>query len=81
VHWDTAKGFEVADRGIFELGGMVSGHTLKHLAAAGAVACLVQMLRMRARISGAESLVQTPPGPAYWPGAGGAMDAAPVDPA
>jgi hypothetical protein len=43
----AAKGLEVADRPIFALGHVVSGHTLKHLAAAGGVACLVAMLRTR----------------------------------
>lgn len=44
----AAKGFELADGRIFALGRIVSGHTLKHLVAAGAVACLVAMLRARA---------------------------------
>ena len=44
-----AKWLEAADHRIFELGQIVSGHTLKHLAAAGAVACLVGMLRARGR--------------------------------
>ena len=43
----AAKGLEQADRQIFALGHLVSGHTLKHLAAAGGVACLVVMLRVR----------------------------------
>jgi len=43
----AAKGLEVADRPIFALGHMVSGHTLKHLAAAGGVARLAAMLRAR----------------------------------
>jgi hypothetical protein len=42
-----AKGLEDADATIFAMGQFVSGHTLKHLAAAGAVACLVAMLRAR----------------------------------
>ena len=42
-----AKGLEAADQRIFALGQMVSGHTLKHLAAAGGVACLLAMLRAR----------------------------------
>jgi hypothetical protein len=41
----AAKGLELADRSILEFGQIVSGHTLKHLAAAGGVACLVAMLR------------------------------------
>lgn len=43
----AAKGLELADQSIFALGGVVSGHTLKHLAAAGGVACLAVMLRVR----------------------------------
>jgi hypothetical protein len=43
----AAKGLELADRPIFALGQVVSGHTLKHLAAAGGVACLAAMLRAR----------------------------------
>ncbi len=42
-----AKWLEAADQRIFALGQIVSGHTLKHLVAAGAVACLVAMLRAR----------------------------------
>jgi len=43
----AAKGLEIADRSIFALGHVVSGHTLKHLVAAGGVACLAWMLRAR----------------------------------
>jgi glyoxalase-like protein len=43
----AAKGFELADGAIFSLGGIVSGHTLKHLVAAGGVGCLIVMLRVR----------------------------------
>ena len=43
----AAKLFEVADDPIFELGHVVSGHTLKHVVAAGGVACLIGMLRVR----------------------------------
>jgi hypothetical protein len=32
---------------VFAVGHIVSGHTLKHVIAAGAVACLVAMLRAR----------------------------------
>lgn len=46
--YGAAKILELADGAIFALGGIVSGHTLKHLAAAGGVACLVGMLRVRA---------------------------------
>jgi hypothetical protein len=43
----AAKGFELADAPIYALGNVVSGHTLKHLVAAGSVACLIGMLRAR----------------------------------
>lgn len=43
----AAKVFEAADQQIFALGQVVSGHSLKHLAAAGGIACLVVMLRSR----------------------------------
>jgi hypothetical protein len=46
--YTAAKGLELADGQIFALGHVVSGHTLKHLAAAGGVMCIVAMLRMRA---------------------------------
>jgi hypothetical protein len=47
VAYAAAKGFELADREVFALGEVVSGHTMKHLAAAGGVACLVRMLKTR----------------------------------
>jgi hypothetical protein len=47
----AAKGLELADREIFAVGHIVSGHTLKHLAAAGGVMCVVAMLRMRAQLA------------------------------
>jgi len=40
-----AKLFELEDARIYELGGVVSGHTLKHLAAATAVSFIARMLR------------------------------------
>lgn len=43
----AAKVLELADGWIFALGHVVSGHTLKHLAAAAGVACMVTMLRAR----------------------------------
>jgi hypothetical protein len=46
----AAKGFELADHEIFALGHVVSGHTMKHLAAASGVACLVGMLKTRIRL-------------------------------
>ena len=42
-----AKVLESLDRQVYELGGIVSGHTLKHLAAAAAVWRLLVMLRRR----------------------------------
>jgi hypothetical protein len=42
-----SKGFELADPQIFSFGGLVSGHALKHLAAAAGVGCIVLMLRQR----------------------------------
>lgn len=49
ITYGIAKGLELADREIFiALGQTVSGHTLKHLAAAGAAACVVADLRSRA---------------------------------
>jgi hypothetical protein len=42
-----AKVLELADAQILALGGIVSGHTLKHLAAAAGVASVVAMLRAR----------------------------------
>jgi hypothetical protein len=48
--YGAAKLFELADRAIFEIGHVVSGHTLKHLVAAAAIACLAFMLRARRRV-------------------------------
>lgn len=42
-----AKVFEVTDRQIFALGGIVSGHTLKHLAAALSAYWILRMLQLR----------------------------------
>jgi len=42
-----AKVLEILDRPIFELGGVVSGHTLKHLAASGAGYWILRMLLKR----------------------------------
>ena len=48
VAYASAKGLELADAPIFEAtGGLVSGHTLKHLVAAGGVSFLVLMLQAR----------------------------------
>jgi hypothetical protein len=47
VAYGLAKGFERADRVVYEFTGLVSGHTLKHLAAAASVACVAAMVRAR----------------------------------
>jgi len=47
VAYSAAKWFEIADARIFEIGHVVSGHTLKHLFAAGGIACVAVMLRGR----------------------------------
>lgn len=47
--YGVAKVTEVYDREIFELGGWVSGHTLKHLAAAVGVYLLLRALQVRSR--------------------------------
>lgn len=47
----AAKVFELADQEVFALGQIVSGHTLKHLTAAGGVACVVAMLRARSMVA------------------------------
>jgi hypothetical protein len=43
----AAKVFEMADRTIFSFGHLVSGHSLKHVAAAIGVGCVVAMLQTR----------------------------------
>jgi hypothetical protein len=48
VWYVIAKGLEALDKPIYELIG-VSGHTLKHLAAAASTAYLVQMFRRSMR--------------------------------
>jgi hypothetical protein len=47
-----AKLAEYADRDVFELTGhIISGHTLKHLLAAGAIVCVLRMLQRRSRVA------------------------------
>jgi len=46
-----AKVLEAADRQIFSLGNLLSGHTLKHLAAGAAGLWILRMLRKRRPIS------------------------------
>ena len=45
-----AKLFEALDAQIFAVGGVVSGHTLKHLASAGAMYWILRMVRTRRAI-------------------------------
>jgi hypothetical protein len=52
VAYAIAKGFEFADRPIFARGEIVSGHTLKHLVAAMALALLAAMVHFRTRRRG-----------------------------
>lgn len=47
IIYGLAKVFEAADRQIFALGGIVSGHTLKHLAAAISAYWILRMLQLR----------------------------------
>lgn len=47
--YGVAKAVEVYDREIFELGSWVSGHTLKHLAAAAGIWLLLRALQRRSR--------------------------------
>jgi len=54
VAYVAAKVLELADEPIFALGRVMSGHTLKHLAAAGSVGCLVAMLRARRAVAAGE---------------------------
>lgn len=54
VLYVLAKSFETFDRKIFALGHLVSGHTLKHLAAALAGYWVLRMLEKRKPLRGAE---------------------------
>ena len=45
----AAKVFEFADQQVFAIGHIISGHTLKHLTAAGGMFCVALMLRARSR--------------------------------
>jgi hypothetical protein len=55
-----AKIFETADRQIYSLGHVVSGHTLKHLAAAAAGLWILRMLRLREPVPQNSLLVNKP---------------------
>jgi len=46
--YGVAKGLEAADKPVFAAGHFVSGHTLKHLAAAISAYWILRMLRLRA---------------------------------
>ena len=50
-----AKLFELLDAQIFAVGGVVSGHTLKHLASAVAMYWILRMVRLRRPLSGTPS--------------------------
>jgi len=67
----AAKGLELADREIFvALAQTVSGHTLKHLVAAGAVACLAAGLKARSHVP-AEIRTRASAVPGAFPGSHG----------
>ena len=50
-----AKAMEMLDKPIFELGHIVSGHTLKHLAVAGGGYWILRMLQRRRPLPGLSS--------------------------
>lgn len=50
-----AKGFEALDRPIFDLGRIISGHTLKHVAAAPSAYWILRMLQLRRPVSAAHA--------------------------
>lgn len=45
--YGLAKGFELLDSAVFNLGRIISGHTLKHLAAALSTWCILHMIERR----------------------------------
>jgi hypothetical protein len=47
VFYAIAKVAELADRQIFSLGHIVSGHTIKHLSAAASGYCILRMVQKR----------------------------------
>ncbi|HXX45403.1 MAG TPA: hypothetical protein VEJ38_11785 [Candidatus Acidoferrales bacterium] len=49
--YGLAKLFEVADRIVFSVGGVVSGHTVKHVFAALSAYWILRMLRLRAPVA------------------------------
>jgi hypothetical protein len=46
--YGLAKALEAADRPVFSAGGLVSGHSLKHVAAAVSTYWILRMLKLRA---------------------------------
>lgn len=54
--YGAAKSFEWLDRQIFDMTGLASGHTLKHITAAAGVAWLLRMLALRQRANGGDAL-------------------------
>jgi predicted membrane channel-forming protein YqfA (hemolysin III family) len=58
IAYAAAKLFELADGPIMKIGHVVSGHTLKHLAAAGAAGCIAYMLRARRATASAGAVVR-----------------------
>jgi hypothetical protein len=48
--YGAAKAFEAADKPIFSVGHIVSGHTIKHLFAALSAYWILRMLRLRAPV-------------------------------
>ena len=53
----AAKLFELLDQQVFALGRILSGHTVKHVAAAMAAYCILHMLRRRSRLVGEEPVL------------------------
>lgn len=56
----AAKYFEAFDKPFFQAMRVVSGHTLKHVAAAGGAYCILQMLRRRAVMNRSNTDAATP---------------------
>ncbi|HLF83611.1 MAG TPA: alkaline phytoceramidase [Blastocatellia bacterium] len=60
VGWYTAaKLFELLDQQMFTMGRIVSGHTVKHIAAAMAAYCILHMLKRRSRLVGQDARNRT----------------------
>lgn len=63
VWYIAAKLLELLDQQMFALGRVVSGHTVKHVAAATGAYCILHMLQLRSRLVGKDATV-CPPNPA-----------------